>query len=155
MRLEKIRILAVGLMREHGLHDWTFRFDRAYRRLGCCRYAKKEICLSENFAIKGSDEDITDTILHEIAHALVGMGHGHGIVWRRMAEKIGAKPNRCAYVRGLDEDTAKYKATCPNCGAVHHRYKMSRKLMTTRISCGICYPGHFNQNAVLTYYKQN
>ena len=33
---------------------------------------------------------ILDTIRHEIAHALVGPGHGHSIVWQHAAKQVGA-----------------------------------------------------------------
>jgi hypothetical protein len=40
-------------------------------------------------------EEIVDTILHEIAHALVGPRHGHDTVWKAKCTDIGARPERC------------------------------------------------------------
>ena len=40
--------------------------------------------------VRHADIDhIRDTILHEIAHALVGPCHGHDAVWRQKAREIG------------------------------------------------------------------
>ena len=35
------------------------------------------------------DEEVKNTLLHEIAHALVGPGHRHNRVWRQKAREIG------------------------------------------------------------------
>ena len=35
MKLEKARNIALRLMRQHGLSDYTFKWDRAVRRFGC------------------------------------------------------------------------------------------------------------------------
>ena len=50
---------------------------------------KKKISFSRNFIKNSSKEDIQDTILHEIAHAIVGPKHGHDKVWKAMASKLG------------------------------------------------------------------
>jgi hypothetical protein len=57
------------------------------------------ILLDQNL-IHVSDKQITDTILHEIAHVLVLSrrlpGPPHGLQWRKIARHIGAKPRaRC------------------------------------------------------------
>ena len=43
---------------------------------GVCRHVEKQITLSVTFCLKASKAEIEDTILHEIAHAIVGPGHG-------------------------------------------------------------------------------
>ena len=41
-------------------------------------------------SFKNADKDqINDTILHEIAHALVGPGNGHNLKWKKKAKEIG------------------------------------------------------------------
>ena len=39
--------MARGLMDEFGLEQWTFRWDNATQRFGCCRSSKKTISLSK------------------------------------------------------------------------------------------------------------
>lgn len=89
--------LAVGLMRQHGLNGWTFEFDNAKRRAGVCRYRCKVISLSRHYVRLNADnyEDIRDTILHEIAHAIAGFKAAHGPAWKAVCRRIGAKPERC------------------------------------------------------------
>ena len=43
-------------------------------------------------SFKDNEEDIKDTVLHEIAHAIVGCNHHHDYVWRACCNKIGCKP---------------------------------------------------------------
>src|SRR4051794_33690107 len=88
------RQLAVDLMANHGLHDWTFAFNRRRRSLGYCWYNRQAIELSVYFVERNGLESIRETVLHEIAHALVGPGHGHGPVWQAKALEVGCKPER-------------------------------------------------------------
>jgi predicted SprT family Zn-dependent metalloprotease len=53
------------------------------------------ISLSYEFTKHVSDEEIRDTILHEIAHALVGKAHNHDEVWRAKALEMGCTGRRC------------------------------------------------------------
>ncbi len=93
--LDAIARLARALMAQHRLHQWSFQFDAATKRAGCCQYATQVISLSYEFAKRASDEEIRDTILHEIAHALVGQDHRHDAVWRAKALEIGCSGRRC------------------------------------------------------------
>jgi predicted SprT family Zn-dependent metalloprotease len=86
---------AKALMSKHQLQQWSFQFDQAMKRAGCCHYTTRVISLSYEFAKRAPAEDITDTILHEIAHALVGRAHHHDTVWRAKALEIGCSGRRC------------------------------------------------------------
>jgi len=90
---------AKELLRQHGLLDWHFRFDDGRRRAGCCRFDRKEISLARQFALVAPAEEIQDTLLHEIAHALVGKKHNHDAVWRDKAMAIGGTGRRCHSLR--------------------------------------------------------
>ena len=85
MDLTEARELAAGLMARHRLTDWHLTFDDAKTRAGVCRPARKEIGLSRPLIRLYSPEQVTETVLHEIAHALAGPGHGHDRKWRTIA----------------------------------------------------------------------
>lgn len=135
MTLPEIKTLAIELMTEHGLiqKGWALRFDNSKRRAGLCNENKRLIGLSKVIVPSMKDEDILDTILHEIAHALVGCKHGHNKVWQRKAREIGCSGKRCyndtAFKEGARETIiaqSKYTLTCPNCGekqAAHRKFK--------------------------------
>ena len=72
-----------------GLTDWSINFDYARRRAGICNYDKKVLSFSIYFLRNSSKNEINDTLLHEIAHALVGPKNGHNNVWKKKALDIG------------------------------------------------------------------
>ena len=79
----------------HHLEHWSFQFDHATKRAGCCNYRERVISLAYGYARYATDEEIADTILHEIAHALVGQEHGHNQVWQAQAIALGCSGTRC------------------------------------------------------------
>lgn len=102
---------AATLMRQHGLDGWTVRLDHARRRAGQCDYTRRVISLSRHYVRHAEPAHIHDTILHEIAHALVGPHHGHDAVWRRKAREIGCTATRC---HTLTFAAAPWVMRCPN-----------------------------------------
>ncbi len=123
------------LLDEHGLHDWTIAFDRAKRRAGVCRPGRRQIGLSAPLTSIHPEREVRDTILHEIAHALVGTQHGHDDVWRAMASRIGCSGERCSSedAPSIDGD---WVGTCP---AGHRRTRHRRPERPS--SCTTCAPG--------------
>jgi predicted SprT family Zn-dependent metalloprotease len=122
MDVTQAAALARHLMNQHGLADWQFRFDHARRRFGCCWPTLKRITLSRPLAELNDIAEVTDTILHEIAHALVP--GGHSAAWKRMCLRIGAKPRRCysqsAVILPRINRKHRYVAACP-CAIEHVR----------------------------------
>jgi len=95
MDLDEAAKLGRRLLDQHGLGDWSILFDRAKRRAGICRPGRKQIGLSAPLTSIHPEAEVRDTILHEIAHALVGAHHGHDAVWRATALRIGCSGARC------------------------------------------------------------
>ena len=98
-RLNGVAGMARRLMDEHGLTGWTLAFIEAKRRLGDCHFQHRVIRISRAHALEGSEEQIRDTVLHEIAHAITGHEAGHGPLWKVTARRIGATPRAKAYER--------------------------------------------------------
>lgn len=61
---------------------------------GRCDYRKKIIELQPNFILWNSDYEVIETILHEVAHALMPR-HGHNKFWKRKLLEIGGNGKRC------------------------------------------------------------
>ena len=78
-------------LNEHGLKDWSVRLtcDERNSYLGICLYRDKTIMLNTHHVDIHPEKEVICTILHEIAHALVGPGYGHGPVWESKAREIG------------------------------------------------------------------
>jgi hypothetical protein len=61
--------------------------------LGVCYNNGEKISLQVNHVIFGDMESVKNTILHEIAHALVGNEQGHNEIWQSKAKELGVKFN--------------------------------------------------------------
>jgi predicted SprT family Zn-dependent metalloprotease len=124
--------LASELMSEHGLSEWTLVFDSAKKRAGVCRPARKQIGLSRHLTALHSEAEVRDTVLHEIAHALVGPGHGHDPVWRATAVRIGCSGRRC-----VSEEAPRVEGSWVGECAAGHRRTAHRRPVRVR-SCSQC-----------------
>jgi predicted SprT family Zn-dependent metalloprotease len=81
---------------------WTFVTGEHISRLGHCNSKRKEIMVSLNFNRYNDKRIMRETVLHEIAHALVFEWikdskitrriSAHGWEWKRFAMKVGATP---------------------------------------------------------------
>lgn len=131
-------------MHEHGLHDWQLVFDRAKARAGVCRPATQQIGLSLVLTVLHDESDVRDTVLHEIAHAIVGTRHGHDGVWRAKAREIGCSATRC-----LPDDAPRVQA--PWQGRCAGGHEVSRHRRPERVmSCRRCSPS-FDPGALLAW----
>jgi predicted SprT family Zn-dependent metalloprotease len=142
MDLADARSMGEELMARHGLEGWRLVFDSAKTRAGVCRPGRREIGLSRPLTLLHPIEEVTDTVLHEIAHALVGPEHGHDAVWRAAALRIGCSAERCVS-RDVPRVEGGWIGTCP---AGHRRTTHRRPERVT--SCGSCSPGRFDPDAL-------
>ena len=136
--------MARRLMDEHGLEDWRLVVDRAKKRAGICRSGERTIGLSGPLTALHTQEQVRDTVLHEIAHALVGPRYGHGPTWQAMAVRVGAAPERC-----LPDDAPSvpgaWVGTCPAGHSIDRHRRPGRVS-----SCRECSPV-FAASAVFTW----
>lgn len=144
MDVEAAREMATRLMEQHGLGDWRLVFDRARTRAGVCRPARREIGLSRTLTQLHSETEMTDTVLHEIAHALVGAEHGHDEVWRARALAIGCSAARCM-PRTAARPPAPWVGTCPAGHTTGRHRRPSRPA-----SCSTC-SRRFDPSALLEW----
>lgn len=141
MELKAVETYAKKALVKHGLADkgWVFKWDkRATKRFGQCRYYRKEIGISNQLASLNKAEDVFDTVLHEIAHALASVRGfvraRHGIEWQRICVEIGAKPSQYYSSDQIVIPKGKYSGTCPKCS---HKFEKSRipRRRTYHIAC--------------------
>jgi predicted SprT family Zn-dependent metalloprotease len=145
--------MALELMEHFGLFEagWRFRWGSGKRQLGSVRVTRrrhptssriiehKTLTLSRHLVSLNTTQEVRDTILHEIAHALAGVEHGHDAVWKAVCLKIGAKPQRLA-----DESvrivSPAWEILCPSCRKVvaqrHRRMNRDRLKSSYCRHCG-------------------
>ncbi|MCX5662930.1 MAG: SprT-like domain-containing protein [Planctomycetota bacterium] len=128
------RKLAVELLAQYGLADWTFTFDHARRRFGSCQPSRKVITLSKWLTFLNGPEQVSETILHEIAHALTP-GDGHGKRWRAACLRVGAKPERCYDEKSVNAPPARpapFLIGCKVCDWWADRHRVTRRRLLCR-----------------------
>lgn len=123
MDLLAVLNLATEKMVEQGLGDWHFKLDNSPRRFGCCKYRTRTISISTKLALLNSEKEVLNTILHEIAHALVGSHNAHNYIWRQKAIEIGCNGNRCCDTTKVIAPPKKYIGTCPSCKGTIQRHR--------------------------------
>lgn len=135
MDLQELEAIAKQELLRHGLHDWTFGWSTAKRRLGVCKYREKRIEIAKYYALHNSPANVRDTLLHEIAHALAGPQAGHGPLWKATAKKLGATPRACDTSPETVVKPGNWQATCAVCRQTYHRYRRPQSMTGYRCRC--------------------
>ena len=118
----------------HGLADeWSATFDLAAGRAAICYFKEKLICLAVSYCMTAREEELIDTVLHEVAHALVGPQHNHDRVWKLAARRIGCTAERCTAVT---HTAGKWIGRC-QCARPILRKRLTRGMRTTA-RCPVC-----------------
>ena len=132
MDLSDAHTMGSALMARHGLVGWRLVFDNAKRRAGVCRSTGRTIGLSAPLTRLHDAGQVRETVLHEIAHALVGPKHGHDTVWAARARAIGGRAERCVPA-DLPTVTAAWLGVCPQ-GHTAERHRRPERVQ----SCARC-----------------
>lgn len=145
MNTTTARRLAEKAMADHGLTGWYFQWDNAKKRFGQCNYTYKILSFSRFLTEHSEEEDFMATVMHEIAHALVGSGAGHGPVWKAKMRELGQNPSRTkasnAAQREARKAAANYVLTCATSGKVLGHLDRLVKTRRTKYRV-ITYMGH-------------
>jgi len=90
-KLLEVLFLSQELLEQFNLKDCQLLFLVHSHAKGMCHNDGERISLQINYCINQDIEEIRNTILHEIAHALVGNDDGHNLVWKKKALELGVK----------------------------------------------------------------
>jgi hypothetical protein len=152
MDLLKAKELCLELMTKHGLtseNGWSFEWIKSKNSAGKCRTFNsvkivgftttgRKIKTSTNSTNGGiimlssfitsihNEDEVKDTILHEIAHGLTP-GHNHDSVWRRKALEIGCNGERCfSITEEIEEKKSNIVGICPKCNKKHYMVRIPK-----------------------------
>ncbi len=147
MKLNDAKVLGDNYLKEFKLDNWKIGFqNKNYILATCCHAPSQVIKLSKWYVKSNSSNDVSSTLLHEIAHALVGSGLGHGRIWSEKAKEIGViNPSYSKDTSTFNRPELKYTGKC-NCLT---KFKRIRK----RKSNGFC--SNCFAPIVWTYTKSN
>lgn len=134
-------------MRKHGLRGWSFEWMRAKHTFGLCQHHKKTLKLSGVFVDCNDEATVLLVIRHEIAHALMGPGFGHGKEWRALCIKIGGDGKTCSDAEV--SVTYAWQGKCGGCGKVTNQH---RAPLVVR-ACSPCFSRHGIAKATIIWRK--
>ena len=109
--------------------DWKFGFNLDAARAGVCRYGERRIEVSVSYCHRALPRQVERTILHEIAHAIVGYDEKHRRVFKEVCLRIGGDPRSCHEV---EHTPPRWMGLC-GCGNRFPRHRLSRRART-----GVC-----------------
>lgn len=125
--------------------------SRFTRVLGRYSYREKKIEIGKKYFIHGNDEDIKNTIIHELLHQISGrvyQDYGHGKHWTRLAENVSARtPYKITRLASSDKFESipnlrrerKYIVRCTHCGnEVKYATKSNAYKNPSAYYCGKC-----------------
>ncbi|PPI25087.1 SprT-like domain-containing protein [Rathayibacter sp. AY1B5] len=130
--LDDVARWADALIEEHLDPSWSFALDHARTRGGACHWTRRRITVSRHLAARWSDEEVRQTLLHEVAHALAGPDAGHGPQWGRIAGRLGYTGSR-THSNPTADELAPWVGTCPG-GHLFYRHRRP----TRPLACGRC-----------------
>jgi predicted SprT family Zn-dependent metalloprotease len=146
MNLAVAERLAKDLIEKHlhtqdSTYRWEFKWAKGKRVFGTCRYGRrKEIRLSKYLTELNDEARVTNTILHEIAHALDFLERGysnHDYNWIRIAKSIGCDGKRCYSGDEVVKPKSKYVLVCPteSCDTEIPRHRKPKRDDTACAKC--------------------
>lgn len=132
--------LATDLKNKYGLREWCVKLTGSKFYFGKCCYSERCIRLSRLLVELNNEHTVRDTILHEIAHAILPMC-GHNTAWRKLFISMGGNGERCYNSSTTILPPANYAGVCPN-GHTATRYRMSKR--TVAMACTKCCRNYSN-----------
>lgn len=154
MNIDKLQQMSEDLVYKHLSKEWKVTLSKKMTSCaGFCCYWKKEIKISIPISTYHSEEEVTDTILHEVTHALVGPSHNHDKVWKAKAIEIGSSGRRTygqqpRELQRRSKHTYYYK--CPHCGKISVKHRRLKE----GTSCGKC-DKRWNPDYILDLIDEN
>lgn len=146
--------LARNLMTQHGFGHLKLTVSNTKRTLGRCFYkydfsqrkhVADRIDLSRVWMSRVDEDQVRDTVLHELAHAVAGHAAGHGPEWKAAARRLGANPKRTSdlpsdFVLEVKQEVSNYKAVCTNekCGNTYFFHRLTENWKRGRYRCAKC-----------------
>tara|TARA_R110002095_G_scaffold58067_1_gene49869 strand:- start:28 stop:537 length:510 start_codon:yes stop_codon:yes gene_type:complete len=109
-------------------------FDLRGHTIGMYKVSKNKRVIRYNAQIfaKYFEQNLRDTVPHEVAHYIVDMQYGrknirpHGTQWRQLMEQLGAKPERTANYDLTGVPKRRYTTVAYQCGCQQHQLGIRR-----------------------------
>lgn len=133
MEAHEVATLARTHMDQHGLEGWFIKIVNVFGVAGRCVYSRRTLEFNAKWCAVASDLDVKNTVLHEIAHALVGPGRGHDYIWHARFLSIGGNGETRASDHGLNA-TKRFVVQCVDgCENLGYRQRRDPRLLNNKV----------------------
>lgn len=132
---QRVEGLARRQLEFYQLEGWQFGWDKARRRLGACWFDKRLVTISAVYMRENKEtnlEQVLDTLLHEIAHALAWTHHRertHGKHWRHFCKQLGCSTRATVVAEQVCSSPPKYAMRLKTTGEIITTYLRRPKCM--------------------------
>ena len=109
------------------------------------KYVPKSLELSTYLIALNNEDEVRNTILHEIAHLLT-CGHHHDWVWKMKCREIGCDPKRLNTTANMAK--GRYTGVCDKCGKDFSIYRKPKYFNQVHRQCGgrVMFSDSFQRN---------
>lgn len=155
MEIQKALATALVVLQQYGLNDWTVRASREKNTAGRCYFSRKQITLSKHWTEVLTEEEVMETIIHEVAHARAGYNAGHGSEWKKIYIQMGG--NGEVYINNPSARVAsKYVGKCAGGHITNaERHAISRHMTEQNFVCNKCMrEGRSEREAKLEWFER-
>lgn len=114
LKIEQSLARGKDMLFEHGLHGWVVTTNRKRSCIAETYHSNRVISYSKYFLLQASEEQFVGITLHEIAHAILGPGVGHGDKFTDLCTRISPTPVYAC--EAVDIPIRRYIMSCPSCG---------------------------------------
>lgn len=126
-KIDQAQELGQKILDEHNVSH-KLKFNNTRNTVGTTNHDTKVITLSRFFVKLATVEDFKGVLLHEITHALLGPGHGHGPEFMAKCREIGGFD-----VISKSYHIHTYRGSCSECGQTGTTNVRKRNVL-----CGLC-----------------
>lgn len=147
MKIAKVKEIVEQKINQANLIGWTVVYNNTVNTCGTCNYHYKVITISKKHCQVATDEEVFDTICHEVAHAVVGYDDNHSEIWFNECIKLGGTGN----ITSNQTIPYRYKGVCGKCSAVYKRHTAPQN---KRVSCSKC-DSDFNEKYIIEFEEYN
>ena len=135
-KISDAKKMARELLDKHGFENVKIECSNRMKRtvgLACFKLGKPDkLKLSSYYVCNNTNDEIRDTILHEIDHFIAGHAAGHNYKWKQACRQVGANPQRLAK-NTVSIAPPKYVIVCRMCHC-----KLANRFRRTNISRSYC-----------------
>lgn len=92
--IREVHAFAFETFHQHKMGHWKIRWNRHAGTAGLTDYETRTVTFSATAMESWDWPEVENTVIHELAHVLVGPGQGHNRKWAKQVKDLGGIPQQ-------------------------------------------------------------